>query len=136
MFYKIHIETATGEQDTTCMASEWDSYLAKLEANDTITHYSVEGPFEEDANLRHLNSLIAHGAKIGCGEVCGQPIRIDLDEQFYDAHLHFIRNQPAITALTFDLFLPGIDEAFALTIWEDGHIDSGSKENMQRVLDR
>ena len=87
-------------------------------------------------NLEHLNTLAAHGAQITYSDGCGQPIRIDLSEDFYTEHLAWLRNQPAVTALTFDLYLPGIDGEFALTIWEDGHIDSGSKESMQRVLDR
>ena len=87
-------------------------------------------------NLDHLNSLIAHGAQIGYEGPTGQTIKVSLDESFYTEHLGWIRNQPAVTALTFDLFLPGIDGDFALTIWRDGHIDSGSKESMRRVLDR
>ena len=87
-------------------------------------------------NLDHLHSLIAHGAQIGYAGPTGQTIKVSLDESFYTEHLAWIVSQPAITALTFDLYLPGIEEDLALTIWADGHIDSGSKNTMQRILDR
>ena len=86
-------------------------------------------------NLSHINTLIAHGAEIGfdCG---GGEGRIRLTEDFINTQLDWVCSQPIVKAITYDLYLPGIEEALALTIWEDGHIDSGSKETMMRILDR
>lgn len=88
------------------------------------------------SNLDHLNSLIAHGAQIICGkDRFGEPLKTPLDKRFYNEYVWFMENRPLIRALTFELCLPGIDEDLALTIWADGHIDSGSKESVDRCLD-
>lgn len=80
-------------------------------------------------NLDHLHSLIAHGATLGEGPG-GRP----LTEQFYQDELSWMRGYPAVTAVTYDICLPGIDRTMALAIWADGHIDSGSPENVSRIV--
>ena len=86
--------------------------------------------------IEHLNSLAAHGAQIGCSTITRSSdgnwidtvFKAMPDEKFYLAQLDFLNNHPWIRALTFDLYLPDVDEVLALAIWKDGHIDSGSKE--------
>ncbi len=82
-------------------------------------------------NRDHLNSLAAHGAKVGSDHGWVTP-----DEDFYNAELDNIHRYSMIVAITYDLKLPDLDGDFAITIWRDGHIDSGSRESMQRILNR
>lgn len=82
-------------------------------------------------SLDHLNSLIAHGATLGEG-----PHGLPLTEQFYQDELSWMHGYPAVTAVTYDIWIPGIDKTMALAIWADGHIDSGSPENVSRIVNQ
>ena len=78
---------------------------------------------------RHIETLISHGAKLSAdGE------RMSLTMEFYENAVKRCKKLK-INAATFELVLPGIEEIMGLTIWSDGHADSGSMENIRRCLD-
>ncbi len=70
---------------------------------------------------RHLESLRLHGAQV-----------IGPDGKRTELNSFFVGNvvndciRMGCNAITYDLFLPGIDEPMMIAIWKDGHIDSGS----------
>lgn len=80
------------------------------------------------ADQRHLESLRSHGAQV-----------IGPDGNRTELNSFFVGNvindciRMNCNAMTFDLFLPDIDEPLAVCIWRDGHIDSGS---MKSICDR
>ena len=78
---------------------------------------------------RHIESLINHGA-----ELVNETERIPLTMDFYENAVKSC-GKLKINAVTFELELPGIDERMGLTIWKDGHADSGSMESLRRSLD-
>ena len=55
-----------------------------------------------------LTVSVEHSAEIGFmlfPEYCGgKPIRVELDGYFYDAQPKFLRNQPAMSAVGYDMF--------------------------------
>ena len=78
---------------------------------------------------RHIESLISHGA-----ELVNEDGRIPLTMDFYENAVKSC-GKLKINAATFEIALPGIEERMGLTIWKDGHADSGSMETLQRCLD-
>ena len=78
---------------------------------------------------RHIETLISQGAELSAdGEK--EPLTMD----FYENAVRSCKKLK-INAATFELVLPGIDETMGLTIWSDGHADSGTMENIRRCLD-
>ena len=78
---------------------------------------------------RHIETLISHGAELSAdGE------RMPLTMDFYVKAVKSCKKLK-INAATFELVLPGIDETMGLTIWSNGHADSGGMENIRRCLD-
>lgn len=81
----------------------------------------------ENPYMRHLESLIRHGAQVvdGDGE---KPLNASFvakaREECRRLHIH---------AILYDLILPDIEEPLAIAIWADGRIDSGSAENVLKV---
>ena len=74
-----------------------------------------------NAEKRHLESLRLHGAQV----LGPDGKRTDLTSSFVENAIgECIRS--GCTAITFDLFLPEIDEPLMLAVWRGGHIDSGS----------
>ena len=79
---------------------------------------------------RHLESLMLHGARIfnENGE--------RLTEAFAERAINKCR-QWGCNAIAYILYLPepDITEPLAICFWRDGRIDSGSVENIKRLLD-
>ena len=69
----------------------------------------------------HLERLRQHGAQV-----------IGPDGNRVELNSYFVGNvvndciRMGCNAITYDLFLPDIDEPMMIAIWKDGHIDSGS----------
>ena len=78
---------------------------------------------------RHIESLISHGA-----ELVNETERMPLTMDFYENAVKSC-GKLKINAATFEIALPGIGERMGLTIWKDGHADSGSMESLRRCLD-
>ena len=76
---------------------------------------------------RHLESLRSHGAQV----LGPDGKRTELNSFFVGNVVNECIRQNC-TAMTFDLFLPDIDEPMMIAIWRDGHIDSGS---VRRICD-
>ncbi len=80
---------------------------------------------------RHLETLRRHGAQV-----------IGPDGKRTELNSFFVGNvvndciRMGCNAITYDLFLPDIDEPMMIAIWKTGHIDSGSADAILRVLDR
>ena len=53
---------------------------------------------------------------------------------FYDRIIRFC-NQYGINGITYEIRIPETDAPMRLLIWRDGHVDSGSAENIARLLD-
>ena len=70
---------------------------------------------------RHLESLRTHGAKVMGAD--GKPTELN---SFFVGNIVNACIRTGCNAMTFDLFLPEIDEPMMIAIWKDGHIDSGS----------
>ena len=70
---------------------------------------------------RHLETLRRHGAQV-----------LGSDGKRTELNSFFVGNvvndciRMGCNAITYDLFLPDIDEPMMIAIWRDGHIDSGS----------
>ena len=79
---------------------------------------------------RHIETLRRHGARVG-----GPEGSVELNSFFYYNAIDQC-NRIGANAITYRLILPGIDEEMAIAIHRDGHIDSGSLETVQQVLDR
>ena len=84
------------------------------------------------AALAHIETLMNHGAMI-----ISDKGNIPLTTSFY-----FYENAVAsceagmAEAITYDLLLPGIEEPMMIAIHKSGHVDTGSRETVMRVLDR
>ncbi len=82
----------------------------------TDTAYAALTP-----DQKHLEQLRQHGAEV----IGPDGNRTELNSFFADnAVSECIRL--GCTAITYDLFLPGIEEPLMIAFWRDGHIDSGS----------
>lgn len=74
---------------------------------------------------RHLETLRRHGAQV-----------LGPDGKRTELNSFFVGNvvndciRMGCNAITYDLFLPDIDEPMMIAIWRDGHIDSGSVEGI------
>ncbi len=74
---------------------------------------------------QHLESLRRHGAQV-----------IGPDGKRTELNSFFVGNvvnnciRMGCNAITYDLFLPDIDEPLMIAIWRDGHIDSGSAKSI------
>ena len=75
-------------------------------------------------NLDHILNLANHGACIKAGDT-----RIPLTEDFYRKAVEACKTGRC-NAITYELELPGIDDDFALCVWADGHVDSGSMRSI------
>ena len=79
---------------------------------------------------RHIEILRRHGARVGTAEGS-----VELNSFFYYNAIDEV-NRIGANAITYRLILPGIEEEMAIAIHKDGHIDSGSADMVERVLDR
>ena len=84
-----------------------------------------------DPEQSHLESLRTHGAKIRRA-----------DGSLQELNSFFVGNavndciRMGAQAITYEMVLPDIDEPMAVCVWANGHIDSGSVESIEMVLDR
>ena len=78
---------------------------------------------------RHLETLRSHGAQVTGPD--GN--RTELDSSFVESAVNSCIRMNC-NAVTYDLFLPGIDEPMMIAIWRDGHIDSGSVRSICSCL--
>ena len=74
---------------------------------------------------RHLESLRRHGAQVTGPD--GN--RVELNSFFVGNVINDCIRM-GCNAITYDLFLPDIEEPMMIAIWRDGHIDSGSVKNI------
>ena len=78
---------------------------------------------------RHIETLKLHGAQV-----------YGPDKQRHDLTIEFVENaiseciQSGFAAITYDLFLPGIDETMMIAAYPDGHVDSGSARNICYII--
>ena len=81
--------------------------------------------------LNHIETLRKHGAQVLGPD--GQ--RVELNSFFYDRvkDACWLQNCSAICC---ELFLPGIEDRMLIAVHRDGRVDTGSEENIMRVLDR
>ena len=79
--------------------------------------------------LKHLYSLINHGAAIGKWDGTTET----LTEGFYNEAVEHCKSGRC-NAVTCNLLLPQIADPMMICIWKDGHIDSGSIEAISRCL--
>ena len=70
---------------------------------------------------RHLETLRRHGAQV----IGPDGTRVELNSFFVGNVVNDCIRMNC-NAITYDLFLPDIDEPLMIAIWRDGHIDSGS----------
>ena len=73
----------------------------------------------------HLESLRRHGAQV----MGPDGKRIELNS-FFVGNVVNDCIRMGCNAITYDLFLPDIDEPMMIAIWKDGHIDSGSVKSI------
>ena len=69
----------------------------------------------------HLETLRRHGAQV----IEPNGSRVELNSFFVGNVVNDCIRMNC-NAITYDLFLPDIDEPLMIAIWRDGHIDSGS----------
>ncbi len=84
-----------------------------------------------DCALNHIETLRKHGAQVLGPDGC----RTELNSFFYDT----VKDRcwlNGIEAISFELFLPGIDDRMLIAIHADGRVDTGSEEAVMRCLDR
>ena len=74
---------------------------------------------------RHLESLRIHGAQV----MGPDGNRVELNSFFVGNVINDCIRMNC-NAITYDLFLPDIDEPMMIAIWKDGHIDSGSAKTI------
>ncbi len=78
---------------------------------------------------RHLETLRRHGAQV-----------LGPDGKRTELNSFFVGNvindciRMGCNAISYDLFLPDIDEPMMIAIWRDGHIDSGSVKGIGDCL--
>ena len=77
----------------------------------------------------HVEQLGLHGATV----VTAAGVR-KLSGAFYDEIVRFCE-QYKINGIAYEISVPDTDEPMRLLIWRDGHVDSGSAENISRLLD-
>ena len=78
----------------------------------------------------HLERLRQHGARV---------LTADGDTELNSYFVGNVINaciRTGCNAIIYTMRLPGIDEDLAIAIHKNGHIDSGSPETIERVLDR
>lgn len=76
---------------------------------------------------RHIESLQFHGAMVG--EEDPQPLTVGMVEEIIQRC-----KENGWTAVAYDLKLDGIDDPMAIAIWANGHVDSGSLENIMSIM--
>ena len=81
--------------------------------------------------LNHIETLRKHGAQVLGPD--GQ--RVELNSFFWGKAMDACM-LGGCSAICYELFLPGIDDKLLIAIHRDGRVDSGSEENIMRVLDR
>ena len=74
---------------------------------------------------RHLEHLRLHGAQV----TGPNGNRVELNS-FFVGNVVNDCIRMGCNAITYDLFLPDIDEPMMIAIWKDGHIDSGSVKSI------
>ena len=74
---------------------------------------------------RHLETLRRHGAQV----IGPDGSRVELNSFFVGNVVNDCIRMNC-NAITYDLFLPGIDEPLMIAIWRSGHIDSGSVKSI------
>ena len=72
-------------------------------------------------DARHIESLRTHGAEV----IGPDGNRTGLTIAFAEKALNDCIRM-GCKAITYELFLPQIDEPMMLAVWKDGHVDSGS----------
>lgn len=53
---------------------------------------------------------------------------------FYDRIIQFC-NQYGINGIAYEIRIPETDAPMRLLIWRDGHVDSGSAENIRKIME-
>ena len=82
-------------------------------------------------NMRkHVEKLGRHGAMVvtAAGTEC-------LSGAFYDRIVRFCE-QYGINGLVYEMRIPETDDPMRLLIWRNGHVDSGSAENIRRIAEQ
>lgn len=72
-------------------------------------------------DARHIESLRTHGAEVIGPDGNRTGLTIAFAEKAMNDCIRM-----GCTAITYELFLPQIDEPMMLAVWKDGHVDSGS----------
>ena len=78
---------------------------------------------------RHVEQLGRHGVTVitAAGEE-------RLSGAFYDRIVRFC-HEYKINGIAYEIRIPETNAPMRLLIWKDGHVDSGSAENIDRLLD-
>ena len=77
----------------------------------------------------HVEQLGRHGAV-----VITAAGKERLSGAFYDRIVRFCQWH-GINGIAYEIRIPETDEPMRLLIWRDGHVDSGSVENIRKVMD-
>lgn len=77
----------------------------------------------------HVANLGRHGVT-----VCTAAGNERLSGAFYDRIVRFC-HEYRINGIAYEISVPDADEPMRLLIWRDGHVDSGSAENIDKLLD-
>ena len=83
-----------------------------------------------DKTMRdHVEQLGRHGAFVltAAGKRA-------LSGSFYDSVIRFCENN-GINCLGYDMKIPETDQPMMIAIWRNGHVDSGSAENIRAVME-
>lgn len=83
----------------------------------------------DNAARNHVEQLGRHGAYV---MTAGGKTK--LSSVFYDKIVQFCENY-GINGLAYEMMIPETPETLRLLIWRDGHVDSGSAENINKLLD-
>ena len=89
------------------------------------------GTAEMDTNQLHIERLRRHGAKVR---------RPDGTLTELNSFWYYGRVDDCIRcgaeAVTYELFLPDVEADLRIAIWHDGHVDCGSAQMIDMILDR
>lgn len=78
----------------------------------------------------HVERLGRHGAVVITAAGTER-----LSGAFYDRIIRFC-HQYRINGIAYEIRIPDADDPLRLLIWKDGHVDSGSAENIRRIMEQ
>lgn len=114
------------------VCDSWEELEKALEENfDELAEADLLGEFQPTADERHIMSLNSNGVRIKYPNGKSEPVTLN----FYHDTMTFCKEDGS-EAITYSIELPGIEGDFSLTIWQNGHVDSGATENIEALLDR